>query len=401
MKRYLSHLALGAILTSAARVVLGQSAPGVTPEEIRIGNIVPYTGPAAVFATVGKTLDAYFKKVNDEGGIHGRKLVLISSDDGYSPPRTLEQARKLVERDGVFLITGVTGTAHNAVIQRYLNDRGVPHLFPQSGASRWNNAAQYKWTVPSLGRADQEVEAAAYARYIRQQHPGSRIGVLFQNDDYGKDFLKGFKQGLGDNGKMLIAEKGYEPSEPTVDVQVDALRSAGADTLAIFALPKFCAQAIRRAVDTGWNPRMVVGVVCSSVENVMKPAGIEKAKGVMSGLLIKDPSDPRLADDPEVRDFKAFMARYYPSGSLDVLAASTYMAGHSLVEALKRAGKQPTREKVLEAVTSLKDWREPLLMDGLLSNLTASDYTSLRTIPIGSFNGTGWDVVASAQATGK
>lgn len=399
MQKYMKSVVAGLIAYACAASVTAQSAPGVTPTEIKIGNIVPYTGPAAVFATVGRTLDAFFKKVNDEGGVHGRKLTLISSDDGYSPPRTLEQARKLVEKDEVFFITGVTGTAHNAVIQRYLNERGVPHLFPQSGASRWNNPKEYKWTVPSLGRADQEVEAAAYARYLQRQAPNGKIGVLFQNDDYGKDFLKGFKQGLGGNSKMLVAEKGYEPSEPTVDVQIDALRASGADTLAIFALPKFCAQAIRRATDTGWNPKIVVGVVCSSVDNVMKPAGIEKSKGVMSGLLTKDPSDPRLAADPEVREFKAFMAKYYPSGSLDVLAISTYMAGHSFVEALKRAGKEPTREKVLEAVVSLRDWREPMLIEGLLSNLTASDYTALRSIPIGSFNGTGWDVIAPATAT--
>ncbi len=384
---------------SSARIALAQPAPGVTETEITIGNISPYTGPVSAYAAVGKTIEAYFNKINDEGGVNGRKLRLISVDDGYSPPRTLEQARRLVERDEVFLIASGIGTAGIAVIQRYLNAKGVPQLFPNSGASRWNNPGEFKWTVPSLGRPDQQIEAGTYASYLQQSNAEVKVGVLYQNDDYGKDFLTGFRHGFGDHvARNIVAEKGYEASDATVDAQVDALRAAGADTLVLFALPKFCAQAIRRASDTGWNPRIVVGMVCSSVDFALKPAGLDKAKGVITGLAMKDANDPRYANDADVKAFKAFMARYYPSGSIDVITSATYMSAYSLVEVLRKAGRDLTRQGVLDVVTSLKDWREPLLLDGMASNLTKTDYVSIRSVPLGKFNGTGWDFIGNTIA---
>lgn len=366
--------------------------PGVTETEIKIGNISPYTGPASAFASTGQTLEAYFKKVNDEGGVNGRKLKLISVDDGYSPPRTLEQTRRLVEREGVFLIVGGIGTAGIAATQRYLNEKGVPQLFPNSGASRWNNPKEFKWTIPMLSRPDQQVEGRIYADYLLRDNPNAKLGVLYQNDDYGRDFLTGFRRGFGDNAaRSIVVEKGYEATDPTIDSQVDALRAAGADTMVLFALPKFCAQAIRRAHDTGWKPRIVVGMVCSSVDLAMKPAGLDKAVGVLTALSIKDPNDPRYANDADVKDYRAFMAKYYPGGNIDLITASTYMSAYSVVEVLKRAGRNLTRQQVLTAVTSLKDWREPLLLEGLGSNLTANEYISIRTAPIVRFNGTGWE----------
>jgi branched-chain amino acid transport system substrate-binding protein len=391
----LSTLAFAAL--ASAGTALAQPVPGVTETEIKIGNISPYTGPVSAYAAVGKTIEAYFNKINDEGGVNGRKLRLISVDDGYSPPRTLEQARRLVEREEVFLIASGIGTAGIAVIQRYLNEKGVPQLFPNSGASRWNNPKDFKWTVPSLGRPDQQIEAGTYASYLQQSNADVKVGVLYQNDDYGKDFLTGFRRGFGDHATgNIVAEKGYEVGDATIDAQVDALRAAGADTLVLFALPKFCAQAIRRASDTGWNPRIVVGMVCSSVDFALKPAGLDKAKGVITGLAMKDANDPRYADDADVKAFKAFMARYYPSGSIDVITSSTYMSTYTLVEALKKSGRNLTRQGVLDVVTSLKDWREPLLLDGMVSNLTKADYVSIRSVPLGKFNGAGWDFIDNA-----
>jgi branched-chain amino acid transport system substrate-binding protein len=369
--------------------------PGVSDAEIRIGNISPYTGPMSGYAAVGNTLEAYFKKINEEGGVNGRRLKLVSVDDGSSPPRTLEQTRRLIEREEVFLMASGIGTAGIAVAQRYLNPKGVPQLFPNSGASRWNNPKEFKWTVPALGRPNQDVEARIYAGYLQQQSVAVKIGVLYQNDDYGKDFLTGFRRGFGDNAaRNIVAEKAYDISDPTIDSQVDALRASGADTLVLFALPKFCAQAIRRAVDTGWKPRIVVGMVCSSIDFALKPAGLEKSTGVITAMAMKDPNDPRFATDVDVKEFKAFMSKYYPSGGIDMITASTYMSAYSLVEVLKRSGKNLTRAGVLETATSLKDWKEPLLLDGLSSNLTSVDYISIRSAEIVRFSGAGWKPVA-------
>lgn len=385
-------LACAALLFAfATGAVHAENSTGVSASQILIGSLMPYTGGASAFASIGNTEAAYFKMINEQGGVYGRKLLLDSVDDGYSPARAVQEVRKLVERDGVFLVLTPLGSAVNGAIQKYLNDKGVPQLFPISGSSRWNNPKEYKWTVPLLGRPDQQTEGGVYAEYILQRDKNAKVGVLYQNDEYGKDLLAGLRKGLGTAAdKTIVASRPYETTDAIIDSSIDSIRAAGANTLLVFALPKYCAQAIRRAGDIAWHPTIIVGVVCSSIDFALKPAGIQNARGVLTGLWSKDPSDPRYAEDADVKAFRSFMAKYYPGGNVDLINAGAYMAAYSLVEILRRAGPQPTREKVLAIATSLKNWREPLLFDGLQSELTPSDYRSIRALPIMRFDGAHW-----------
>lgn len=390
MKRITTFCAAGAIACLAVSAS-AESFPGVSDTEIRIGNTTPYTGPVAAFSGPALTQAAYFKMINDRGGVNGRSLVWKSEDDGYSPPRTLLQTRKLVERDDVLLMTSVLGTATNMAIRGYLNDRGVPQLFPNTGASAWNDPAHYKWTIPDMGRPDQEAEGAAYARFLIARNPESKIGVLFQNDDFGRDFLKGFRKGVEAvaPGTELV-EVPYDTSETLIDPKVDTLQNSGVDSLAVFALPKFCAQAIRRASDSGWKPTIVVGVVCTSVDFALKPAGLDNATGIYSGLWLKDPADPANGDDAEVQAFKAFMAEYYPDGNIDIPNANAYMSAYTLVHILTEAGADLSREHLRDVITSLGEWRAPMLQDGLSARLTADNYKTITEVPIVRFNGERW-----------
>ncbi|MDE2379723.1 ABC transporter substrate-binding protein, partial [Bradyrhizobium sp.] len=283
---------------------------GASDAEIRIGNIVPYSGPASAYGVIGKTEEAYFNKINAEGGINGRKVKFISYDDGYSPPKTVEQARKLVEGDGVLLIFNSLGTSTNTAIRKYMNDKKVPQLFVASGASKWNDPAHYPWTMgwqPSYAS-----EARIYAKYIMKEKPDAKIGVLYQNDDFGKDYLKGLKDGLGSRASMVIAEESYDTSEPAVDEHVVKLKMSGADVFISITTPKFTAQAIKKAAEIVWHPMHIISNVSASVGGVLEPAGVEVSQGILSAIYIKDGSDPQWNDDPGMKRFYGFLEQYYP-----------------------------------------------------------------------------------------
>src|SRR5437868_2768330 len=286
--------------------------PGASDTEVKVGNIMPYSGPASAYGTIGRAEAAYFRMINDQGGINGRKITFISYDDAYSPPKTVEQARKLVEGDEVLLIYQSLGTAPNSAIQKYMNAKKVPQLFVATGATKFGDPKNFPWTMGY--QPNYQSEGRIYAKYILQHHPAGKIAVLFQNDDYGKDVLKGLKDGLGNRTKMIIAEMPYETGDPTVDSQVVALKASGADIFVNIATPKFAAQAIKKVAELGWKPIHILNNVSSSIGSVIKPAGFENAKGILSTAYLQDPTDKSQANDPGVKAWLAFMDKYYPEG---------------------------------------------------------------------------------------
>src|SRR5579871_4029688 len=336
------------IAAAAASPVAAQKKydPGASDSEIKIGNIMPYSGPASAYAEIGKTEAAFFRKVNAEGGVNGRKINFISYDDGYSPPKTVEQARKLVESDEVLLIFQPLGTAHNTAIQRYMNAKKVPQLFVASGATKWNDPQHFPWTMG--WQPNYQSEARIYAEYLLKNHPQGKIGVLYQNDDYGKDYLKGLKDGL--NGKVqIVAEVPYETTDPTVDSQVINLKASGADVFFNVGTPKFAAQAIKKVAELGWKPVHLLNNVSVSVGAVLKPAGFDNSKDVLSTGYLKDPTDPTWKDDAAYKEWLAFMDKYYPDGDkTSVNTVTGYTAAQTLIQVLKQCGDNLTRENVMK-----------------------------------------------------
>lgn len=358
---------------------------GASDTTIRIGNTMPYSGPASVYGTVGKTAAAYFRKINAEGGIHGRRIEFISLDDAYSPPVAVEQTRKLVEQEKVLLIFGPLGTPNNAATQKYLNLRKVPQLFVSSGAQRWGDHRQYPW---SMGwNATYVTEGRIYARQILASQPGARVAVLYQNDEFGKDSLRGFLEGLGDKAtSVVVAQASYEASDPTVDSQIISLKSSGADTLLNFSQPKFAAQAIRKMAAIGWQPAHYLSNVSNSVAAVLKPAGPEHAKGIVSATFLRDPSDAR--DTPEVRDFAAFMKQYYPEGDPgDILNATGYSMAQTLVQVLTQAGDDLTRANLMKQAASL-DMALPMLYPGIRLKTGPGNFYPITQMQLVRFDGT-------------
>jgi branched-chain amino acid transport system substrate-binding protein len=364
--------------------------PGASDTEIKIGNIVSYSGPASAYGAIGKTLAAYFKKINDEGGINGRKINFISYDDAYSPPKTVEQARKLVEGDEVLLIFNAAGTPTNTAIQRYMNARKVPQLFIASGATKWNDPQHFPWTMGLL--PSYQAEGRIFARYLLNNHPNSKIGVLYQNDDYGKDYVKGFKDGL--RGKIpIIAEEPYETTDPTVDSQIINLKAAGADVLFDVTLSKFASQAIRKIAEIGWHPVHLLNSVSSFVGTVLKPAGLENSRGILSTVYIKDPTDPTWKDDPGFKEWSAFMGKYYPEGdSTSGIPAISHMAAQTLVAVLKQCGDDLTRENVMKKATNLKNLAPSMILPGITINTGPNDYAPIKQMQMERFNGTSWEL---------
>ncbi|PZP96617.1 MAG: branched-chain amino acid ABC transporter substrate-binding protein [Variovorax paradoxus] len=369
-------LGLATALPSRAQKSYG---PGVSDTEIKIGNILPYSGPASSYGTMGKALQGYFNKVNAQGGVNGRKLRLLSLDDGYNPAKTVEQARKLVEQEEVLFIGAVLGTATNLAIQKYMNARKVPQLFVQSGASRWNDPKAFPWTMGF--QTSYQVEAAIHARHILQHQPNARIGVLYQNDDLGKDYLKGFLDALGDRAKaMVVAQLSYEFSDPTIDSQLVQLRAAGADTFFNVSTPKFAAMAIRRSAEMGWKPMHYLASVSASLQSVIKPAGIDNAQGVITATFMRDPSETAERDTPEVREFTSFMATYYPDGNpYETLNALAYSMGQLMEKVLQQAGEQLTRENVMRQAAAL-DLTLPMVRAGMRVKTSPSDYAPLEQL---------------------
>jgi branched-chain amino acid transport system substrate-binding protein len=387
------------LLVSAAAIVglafsasgaLGQKKydAGASDTEIKIGNIMPYSGPASAYSAIGKSEAAYFKKINDEGGINGRKINFISVDDGYSPPKAVEMARRLVERDQVLLLFQSVGTSSNSAIHQYMNAKKVPQLFVATGATKWNDPKNFPWTMgfqPSY-----QTEGAIYAKHILQTKPDAKIAVLYQNDDYGKDYLKGFEDGLGDKAKtMIVAKASYEVGDPTVDSQIVQLQGSGADVLINFASPKFAAMAIRKVYDIGWKPVQYLNNVSASIGSVLTPAGAEKSVGVITSQYMKDPLDERWKNDKGMKDWYAFMTKYYPDGDLkDSFNVYGYAAAQTLAQVLKQCGDNLTRENVMKQAANLKDWQPSTILPGININTSPTDFAPIKSMQLVRFDGT-------------
>ncbi|MBV8425747.1 MAG: ABC transporter substrate-binding protein [Hyphomicrobiales bacterium] len=370
---------------------------GASDTEIKIGNIMPYSGPASAYGNIGKTEAAYFNKINAEGGINGRKINFISYDDAYSPPKTVEQARKLVESDGVLLIFQSLGTASNTAIQRYMNSKKVPQLFVATGATKWGDPKNFPWTMG--WQPVYQSESRIYAKYIRDNYPDSKIGVLYQNDDYGKDYLKGLKDGLGDKAAMIVAEAPYEVTDPTVDSQIVKLKASGADILFNVATPKFAAQAIKKVAELAWSPIHIVNFVSSSIGGVLKPAGLDNSRGILSTQYFKDVNDPYWKDDAGFKAWSAFMDKYYPEGDRsDGNTVYGYLAAQTLVQVLKQSGDNLTRENVMKQAANLKDLKLDMLLPGISINTSPTDFYPIKQMQMIKFDGEHWEPIGPVMS---
>ncbi|MEK9283070.1 MULTISPECIES: ABC transporter substrate-binding protein [unclassified Bradyrhizobium] len=405
------HVRLGAFSAALAlAATLSTAAPaqkkydtGATDTEIKIGNIMPYSGPASAYGVIGKTEEAYFRKINAEGGINGRKINFISYDDAYSPPKTVEQARKLVESDEVLLIFNSLGTPPNTAIQKYMNSKKVPQLFVATGATKWNDPKDFPWTMG--WQPNYQSESIIYAKYILKNHPNAKIGVLYQNDDYGKDYLKGFKDGLGAKAaSMIVLEESYEVSEPTIDSHIVKLKASGADVFFNITTPKFAAQAIKKNAEIGWKPLHFLNNVSASLGSVIKPAGFENAQDIISSIYLKDPTEPEWKDDAAIKAWNEFLDKYYPEANrTDVFVMYAYIVAQGLVHVLKNCGDDLTRANVMKQAASIKDY-EPLgLLPGVKVNTSPTDFAPLSQLQLMRFKGESWqrfgDVI-SADVSG-
>jgi branched-chain amino acid transport system substrate-binding protein len=383
-------LVLGLILLVGLAYAAGQYGPGASDTEIKIGNTMPYSGPASSYGILGKVDAAYFAMLNEKGGINGRKVNFISRDDSYSPPKTVELVRQLVEQDQVLLLFHTLGTPPNMAIHGYLNENKVPQLFPATGADQWNDPKHFPWTMmwlPAYG-----TEARIYARYILKNLPNAKIAVLYQNDDFGKDYLIGLKAGLGDKAdKMIVATQSYETTDPTVDSQVVALQASGADVLLTAAIPKFAAQAIRKVYDIGWKPTHFLTSVANSVGTTLKSAGMEKGIGIISAAYTKDPTDPQWQDTPEYKEWLAFMNKAGLSANItDAQTTVGYSEVETMVAVLKASGDNLTRENVMKQAASLHDLKLPMMLPGITLSTGPDDFSPIKQMQLQKFDGTTW-----------
>jgi branched-chain amino acid transport system substrate-binding protein len=384
--------AAGLTVMASSVYAAGQYGPGVTDTEIKIGNTNPYSGPASSYGINGKVHAAYFAMINERGGINGRKINYVSRDDAYSPPKTVELVRQLVEQDKVFVLFAPLGTPPNMSIHGYLNENKVPQLFVATGADQWNDPKHFPWTMmwlPSYG-----IESRIYANYMLKNLPNAKIAVLYQNDDYGKDYLNGLRAGLGDKaGKMIVATQSYETTDPTIDSQVVALRGSGADVLLTAAIPKFAAQTVRKVYDIGWRPTHFLNSVGNSVGTVMKPAGLEKGIGIISASFYKDPTDPQWQDTPEYKEWLAFMNSHGLSGNIaDSQSVIGYSYAQTMVEVLKLCGDNLTRENLMKQAANLHNLKLPMLLPGITLNTSADDFDPIKQMQLEKFDGTTWKV---------
>ena len=395
LNRIAAPLAAGMLAASAA---VAQT-PGVTATEIKVGNINPYSGPASAYGTIGKSIGAYFKMVNDEGGINGRKINYITYDDGYSPPKTVEMARKLVEQDQVALIFQPLGTPPNSAIHKYMNQQKVPHLFVATGATKWNDPKGFPWTMG--WQPNYQSEGRIYAQYVLKNVKDAKVGILYQNDDYGKDYLKGFEDGMGAAGKKLIVMKQtYEVTDPTVDSQIVNLKNSGANVFFNITTPKFAVQAIKKAHDIGWKPLHLLNNVSASVGVVMKPAGAAASKDVVSVQYFKDPTDPEWVNDPAMKKWVAFMKKYYPEGNAtDAFNVYGVLVAQTLEQVLKQAGKDLSRQNIMRQAANLKDFDLPLLLPGVVINTSPTDFAPIEQEQLVKFDGEKW--VRFGEVLGK
>ena len=389
--------ALSAALAILAATSSGASAQkkydiGATDTEIKIGNIMPYSGPASAYGVIGKTEEAYFKKINAAGGINGRKINFISYDDAYSPPKTVEQARKLVESDEVLFVFNSLGTPSNSAIHKYMNSKKVPQLFVATGATKWNDPKDFPWTMgwqPSY-----QAEGQIYAKWLLKEKPTAKIAVMFQNDDYGKDYLKGLKDGLGAKASsMIIAEESFETSEPSIDSHIVKLKSTNADVFVDIATPKFAAQAIKKIAEIEWKPLHILNNVSASVGSVIKPAGFENSQGIISAAYLKDASDRQWDTDAGMKTFYEFMAKDFPEGDkLDGGTVVGYGVAQTLVQVLKQCGDDLTRQNIMKQAASLKDFAPDTLLPGVKITTSATDFAPISQLQLMKFKGEKWEL---------
>jgi branched-chain amino acid transport system substrate-binding protein len=390
------HLATATALTLALSVSAANAQkkydPGASDTEIKVGQTMPFSGPASAYSSIGKTQAAYFKMINDQSGVNGRKINLIQYDDAYSPPKAVEQIRKLVESDEVLLTFQIIGTPVNAAVQKYLNSKKVPQLFAATGASRFTDPKNFPWTMGF--NPNYFVEGRIYGQYILKEHPNAKIGVLYQNDDLGKDYLNGIKAGLGDKAaKMIVTEASYEVSDPTVDSQILKIKDAGADLFFSATTPKQAAQAIKKIAEMGWHPVQIVDINATSVGAVLKPAGLDAAKGLISVNYGKEPLDPTWKDDAGLKRYFDFMAKYYPDGDKDSnFNTYGYSTAQLLVHVLKQCGDDLTRENVMKQAASLKDVTSDTALPGIKANTSPTDYRVNKQLQMMKFNGERWEL---------
>jgi branched-chain amino acid transport system substrate-binding protein len=387
---------------SAAVVMLGATSSGAlaqkkydtgaTDTEIKIGNIMPYSGPASAYGVIGTTETKYFQKINAEGGINGRKINFISYDDGYSPPKTVEQARKLVESDEVLFIFNPLGTPPNSAIQKYMNSKKVPQLFVATGATKWNDPKEFPWTMG--WQPNYQSETQIYAKYILKEKPDAKIAVLYQNDDYGKDYLKGLKDGLGAKAaSMIIIEESYETSEPTIDSHIVKLKSTNADVFVNISTPKFAAQAIKKTAEIGWKPLHFLNNVSASIGSVITPAGMENAQGIISSNYLKDPTDPQWKNDAGMKAWNEFLDKYFPEANRsDASVMYGYTVAQGIVHVLKACGDNLSRENVMKQAAGIKDLELGGLLPGIKVNTSATDFAPLAQLRLMRFKGDTWDL---------
>ena len=385
--------------TSTGAIAQKKYDTGATDTEIKIGNIMPYSGPASAYGVIGKTEAAYFKKINAEGGINGRKINFISYDDAYSPPKAVEQARKLVESDEVLFIFNPLGTASNSAIQKYMNDKKVPQLFVQTGATKWNDPKQFPWTMAWV--PGYHSEGNIYAKYILKERPTGKIAILYQNDDYGKDYVKGIRDGLGAKAaSMIIGERSYETSTPTIDSHVVELKSEGADIFISITTPKFAAQSIKKVAELGWKPLFILNSVGTSTGTVMRPAGFENGQNIVSATYQKDPTDPQWKDDTGIKNFDAFLAKYFPEGNReDLLLMTGYNVAQTLVHVLKECGDDLTRANIMNHAASIKNLQLEGLLPGVTINTSATDFAPIKQFQLRKFKGERWELFGDVITT--
>jgi branched-chain amino acid transport system substrate-binding protein len=400
-RTYCYSLAAAIVLAGGLAVAASENEPGVSDSEIKIGNTMPYSGPASAWGVIGKSEAAYFAMVNDQGGINGRKIKFITRDDGYSPPKTVEMVRKLVEENQVQLLFQSLGTASNTVIQDYLNERKIPQLFVATGADKWNDPKNHPWTMgwqPSY-----RVEARIYGRYIIANVPDPKIAVLYQNDDLGKDYVTGLREGLGDKAdKLIVTTKTYETTDPTIDSQIVALQGSGANVLLTVAAPKFAAQTIRKVYDLGWKPTHLMANISVSIKAVMQPAGLEKGVGIITAAYLKDPTDPQWQNTPEYEEWLTWMKKYNASANVaDSNAVYGYSVSQTMASVLRSCGNEPTRANVMREAAAIRDQKLPMLLPGIYVSTSADDFAPIKQMQLAKFDGTIWklfgDVISGSE----
>jgi branched-chain amino acid transport system substrate-binding protein len=382
----------GLLLSSASALHAGGTYDlGATDQTIKLGQTMPFSGPASAYSAIGKAESAYFEMINSRGGINGRRIELISRDDAYSPPKTVEQVRRLVESDEVFAMFSILGTGPNIAVQKYLNAKKVPQLFPSSGASRWNDPSKFPWTTGA--QPTYRTEGQIYANWILTNKPDAKIAVITPNEDAGRDYLAGFKEGLGEHVTQIVAEAVYESSDPTIDSQIVKFKAAGADVVFNECTPKFAAQTIRKIAELGWKPQIILPTVSNSVGAVLIPAGLDNSIGIITGAYLKDPSDPHWADDEGMKDWKHWMQSYNKGADpADGLYVSGYTLAQMMELVLRKAGDDLTRANIMRQLQSLKDVELPMLLPGIRLNTSATRVTPITQLQMARFDGKSWVV---------